>query len=235
MQRFDRRNLSRLTKSMDSFSHSKEILAKRGIYFFATGSKQPVSSLMQEERAAVRTACRKRQIEFAAGRWCARQVLAAMNMAPVSVPCGENGAPVWPDGMRGSISHCRGACCAVGVFADRYQSVGVDIERRHRPVSDHAVSLYANPDELAWMAACSSALTTHRVSVFSAKESIYKLLSPISRTPVSFVSFSILPVKVTGLFSCRMNHDINDRLITGAVLHGHLFENETLVVTAAAI
>jgi 4'-phosphopantetheinyl transferase EntD len=221
---------------MDFFSHSKETLAEHGIYFCATGSKQPVSSLMREERAAVRTACRKRQIEFAAGRWCARRVLAAMNQPPVSLPRGESGAPVWPGGMRGSISHCRGACCAVGVFADRYQSVGVDIERRLRPVSDHAVSLYANPDELAWMAAYSPPTkTTHRVSVFSAKESIYKLLSPISPKPVSFVSFSILPVKEADLFSCRMNHDINERLLTGSVLHGYLFENETFVVTAAAI
>ena len=231
MQRFDRRNLPAIAELMDFFTAIKETLAEAGIYFCATDSKRSGASLPAEENAAVLTACRNRQVEFATGRWCARQVLLAMNMTQVPIPCGQNGAPVWPDGMHGSIAHCTDAWCAVGAFSDRYQSLGVDIELRRRTISDHAVSMYANQDELAWMEAlASSSCATHRLSVFSAKESVYKLLYPVSLKPISFDSFSILPFQNNGHFSCRMNEKINDHLISGAVLHGHMFENENLML-----
>src|SRR5438874_13378259 len=68
----------------------------------------PDAPLLGPEAAAVASAVPSRQREFATGRACARQALAALGVAPVPLDRGAGGAPAWPAGGVGSITHCAG-------------------------------------------------------------------------------------------------------------------------------
>lgn len=70
-----------------------------------------------------------RRREFVTGRWCARAALRRLGM-PSDVTLAANvwGAPSWPPGIVGSITHCPGYCAAVVGSADQFRGIGIDAE-----------------------------------------------------------------------------------------------------------
>ncbi|MFF9486115.1 hypothetical protein [Streptomyces sp. NPDC014676] len=70
----------------------------------------PVTALHDEEREPLAPAAvERRRREFATGRVCARQALAALGVPPSGpLPRGSAGAPSRPGGVRGGITHCPG-------------------------------------------------------------------------------------------------------------------------------
>jgi 4'-phosphopantetheinyl transferase EntD len=84
--------------------------------------------LFPEEAATMARAVDKRRREFATGRNCARVALGRLGVPPVPIVRGERGAPVWPPGIVGSITHCDGYRAAA-VARDRdVLAVGIDAE-----------------------------------------------------------------------------------------------------------
>lgn len=82
--------------------------------------------LAVDERDAVATAQPERHAEFVTGRVLARRALTAMGIPWGSIPVARSGAPVWPVGAVGSITHCAGLrACAVGRRAD-HAGIGID-------------------------------------------------------------------------------------------------------------
>ncbi|WP_420367753.1 4'-phosphopantetheinyl transferase family protein [Curtobacterium sp. L1-20] len=78
------------------------------------------------ERDAVATALPERRAEFVTGRVLARRALAGMGIQCGAIPVARSGAPVWPDGVVGSITHCVGLrACAVG-RRDEHVGIGID-------------------------------------------------------------------------------------------------------------
>ncbi len=51
-------------------------------------------------------------------------------MPPAPILPGQRGAPRWPAGVVGSMTHCAGYRAAVVARADEVTSLGVDAERR---------------------------------------------------------------------------------------------------------
>ena len=86
------------------------------------------ASLFAEEELTVVRAVEKRRREFATGRACARRALAQLGFPPLAVPSGLQGAPVWPAGIVGSITHCAGYRASAVAHASRFASVGIDAE-----------------------------------------------------------------------------------------------------------
>jgi len=89
---------------------------------------QPVFLAAQEE-ALVATAAAKRRREFALGRACAHTALSVLGHADTVIGRRENGAPHWPDGVVGSITHTSGYAAALVAEAARFSGVGLDAER----------------------------------------------------------------------------------------------------------
>lgn len=125
----------------------------------------------------------KRVREFALARHCAREAMARLGIAGAQrLPILRVGAraPRWPAGLVGSITHT-GAMAAAAVARIReYMGIGIDLERT-RPVSRRLMARIVLPDEQAWLDGLPD--TERSVGfalIFSAKESIYKAINPIT-------------------------------------------------------
>jgi enterobactin synthetase component D len=75
--------------------------------------------------AALERAAARRQIQFLAGRVCAREAISRLRpRVPAGpLPQGEEGCPVWPDGLVGSISHAESF--ATAAVARRIEAHGL--------------------------------------------------------------------------------------------------------------
>jgi 4'-phosphopantetheinyl transferase EntD len=89
---------------------------------------QPVV-LAPGEDVLVAKAAPKRRREFALGRACARAALSALGHGDAVIGRRDNGAPLWPEGVVGSITHTSGYAAALVAEAGRFSGVGLDAER----------------------------------------------------------------------------------------------------------
>ncbi|MBX6384282.1 MAG: 4'-phosphopantetheinyl transferase, partial [Microbispora sp.] len=93
----------------------------------------PEETLLPEERPFIAQAVDRRRREFVTGRHCARLALARIGVPPGPIPRGERGAPVWPAGTVGSITHCSGYRAAAVAPAHLARAIGIDAEP-HEPL-----------------------------------------------------------------------------------------------------
>ncbi|MEV5536739.1 4'-phosphopantetheinyl transferase superfamily protein [Saccharopolyspora shandongensis] len=137
--------------------------------------------LFPEEEALIARARDKRRREFTTGRWCAHQALSRLGMPPAPLLRGERGAPQWPAGILGSITHCTGYRAAVAARAEEVHTVGIDAEP-HAPLPDgvlNVVSLEVERADLARLSAARPDTHWDRI-LFSCKETVYKAWYPIT-------------------------------------------------------
>ncbi|MBZ9643259.1 4'-phosphopantetheinyl transferase superfamily protein [Streptomyces sp. PSKA30] len=143
--------------------------------------------LYPEEEAVVARAVAKRRREFAVVRGCARRAMEKLGVPPQAVLPGERGAPRWPEGLIGSMTHCDGYGAAALVRATDLASLGIDAEP-HAPLPEgvlESVALPGEQDRLRRLAAEHPALPWDRL-LFSAKESVYKAWFPLTRKWLDF-------------------------------------------------
>ncbi|WP_414896716.1 4'-phosphopantetheinyl transferase family protein [Rhodovulum sp. YEN HP10] len=117
----------------------------------------------------------RRSAEFRAGRLAAAAASASLTGMPCLAGRGADGAPHWPAGLTGSISHAAGQALAlVGSSAQRV-GLGVDIEGPLSPqVAAEIAPVALTPGERA----CFGTDPVWVGLIFSAKESLFKALSP---------------------------------------------------------
>jgi len=136
--------------------------------------------LYPEEEAYMERAVPRRRDEFATGRWCARQALAELHVAPGPIAVGPRRNPLWPDQLTGSISHATDTCAAVVALRTTWKAIGIDLVDRESagrlPVD--AEHLLAHPHDSETPPPALPAWVPPLVLLFSAKESAIKALSP---------------------------------------------------------
>lgn len=86
------------------------------------------SSLFSAERSAIQRAVGKRQREFAAGRAVARAAMVGLGWPATVIPVAADRAPIWPDGLVGSIAHSAQVCVAIIGRKAQVHALGIDIE-----------------------------------------------------------------------------------------------------------
>ncbi|RVX38770.1 4'-phosphopantetheinyl transferase EntD [Nonomuraea polychroma] len=192
--------------------------------------------LFPEEEAAIARAVDKRRREFATVRACARHALARLGRPPVPLLPGERGAPRWPHGVVGSMTHCEGYRGAAVAMDDDMLTVGLDAEP-HAPLPDGvlgAVSLDSERRMLAELAAAAGDVCWDRL-LFSAKESVYKAWYPLVGKMLDFDEAE-LDFDPSGAFRARLL--VPGPLVNGAQLtgfHGRWLVRDGLVMTAIAV
>ncbi len=130
---------------------------------------------------AQRRAARRR--EFMGGRLCAKRALAGLGAVAASVGKQASGAPHWPEGFVGSISHTRDLCAAVVAQHYAGRSLGLDIECNGAAVSTLAALILA-PSEAAPTSLFGAG--NWLTAIFSAKEAFYKCDFPAHRQFLHF-------------------------------------------------
>jgi 4'-phosphopantetheinyl transferase EntD len=154
-----------------------------------------VADLFAEELPQIHRAVPKRRWEYSTARFLAREAMHELGLSPGPiVNHAVHRYPFWPPGVVGSISHSGGYCAVAIGAAERYLSIGLDIEASSFPFEIRkAVCTEA---ELTWIAKWSQPrqLELFRL-VFSAKECFYKCCSPLLR-PYRVLDFQCVDVDI---------------------------------------
>jgi 4'-phosphopantetheinyl transferase EntD len=195
--------------------------------------------LFPEEETSLGHAVEKRRREFITGRACARLALRRLGIAATPIPNGVHGEPLWPAGVVGSITHCRGyRACAVA-NADRVASLGVDVEPNvslPHGVLEHVA--FGREREVATQSAALA--RDRRVCVdrllFSAKEAAYKAWFPLAERWLGFEDSNLSIDMHEGSFCARL-------LVSGPVvsgvrlteLRGRWRAEDSLIATAVVV
>lgn len=171
----------------------------------ATRADIPDAALFSVEAAAVERAVEGRRREFATARACARSALASWGMSRRAIPALPSGAPRWPAGIVGSITHCDGyRGCAVA-RAEDLAAVGIDAEPNVAlPVgllSDIAVA-----SERVWVRGLLRREPRVRWDrlLFSIKESVYKAWFPLTGRRLGFEQAVVSVDSPSGGFTARL-------------------------------
>jgi len=180
---------------------------------------QPVL-LPPEEALLVEKSVAKRRREFALGRACARMALEGLGHGNAGIGRRANGAPHWPDGVAGSITHTQGYAAALVGEAWRFCGIGLDAERIGGVTYDLWPRLFG-PREREYLEALDGAAQEAAATlIFSAKEACYKAWN--DEKPLAFHDMHIRPQ--TGGFSA---------VRAGETLQGVYAMEGDLMVTAA--
>ncbi len=144
------------------------------------------SKLWFSERDLVARAVSRRQREFAAGRACARTLLARHGFEPAALLRANDRSPLWPNGAIGSISHHDRLCAVAVARMGRVRALGLDIEP-DEPLDEGLWPVLFVDRELRALARSSQLLRGRMARVlFSAKESVFKCTSAIHRGRLGF-------------------------------------------------
>jgi 4'-phosphopantetheinyl transferase EntD len=191
------------------------------------GDVPPGRLLPAEERALGRVGPARRR-DYTAARTCARRALAALGFAPTPVLSGPDRAPRWPDGLVGSITHCRGYVAAAVARSAQYRTVGIDAEPA-RPLPPGVRGMVASTGERAALDGLPGGVPWDTV-LFCAKESVYKAWYPLTRAWLGFADASVTIDPDAGTFTARLG-------VPGPVpvFHGRYAIRDGFVLTAIVV
>lgn len=138
------------------------------------------------EEHLIAKAVEKRRRDFIGARHCAREALAQLGEPAVAIGKGEMGAPIWPRGVVGSLTHCDGYRAAALAHRLRFRSVGIDAEP-HGKLPDGILDSVSLPAERQWLSAALPGTDLHLDRLlFCAKEATYKTWYPLTSRWLGF-------------------------------------------------
>ncbi len=172
-----------------------------------TDPRAPMPRLIGDEVLAVEQVSAARAREFGAGRAAAHAAMELLGHVPRPVLQGEDRAPVWPLGLKGSITHTDRDCLAVVTDAPEIVALGLDLE----PMSPLEPSLWpviCTSSEMDWLAGLGPSQRGHFAKlIFCAKEAVYKAQYQVSRTMLDFQALELSFDLSAGQFSARFRVD----------------------------
>jgi enterobactin synthetase component D / holo-[acyl-carrier protein] synthase len=192
--------------------------------------------LFPAEAALVAGASAKRRREFTGVRVCARLALARAGVQPAPILPGPSGAPQWPPGIVGSMTHCDGYRAAAVARAEAFAAIGIDAEP-HEMLPGGILPRVASESEraaLTRLATIASEFRWDRI-LFSAKESVFKAWFPATGRRLGF-SEAEVELDVSGSFVGQLlvpGPMVGSRRVTA--YDGFWAVGRGLVVTAVAV
>ncbi|MBF0431851.1 MAG: 4'-phosphopantetheinyl transferase superfamily protein [Fibrobacteria bacterium] len=208
-------------KTADYQELCQELFPSEVILVLSQQSKNE-SVLLKDELSLVTGYSEKRLQEFSTGRWCARNALKQLGHKPVSILKNDKGAPIWPQGFAGSISHCKGMYGAAVANTRRYRSLGFDVEHLQTRSQEKAIVKYiCTEKELERLCLLSGKnLIKESRAIFSIKESFYKCLAPLVQ---KYFGFKYAQVQINWSreeFTLEIVKDITTEFISGMRFNG---------------
>jgi 4'-phosphopantetheinyl transferase EntD len=197
----------------------------------------PGAMLFPEEEAVIRKAVEKRRLEFTAARHCARAAMARLGQRPVPILPGARGAPQWPPGLVGSMTHCAAYRAGAVAHASDMITLGIDAEEHEvlPPGIHDLVTIPEERRELDSLCAIAPGVCWDRV-LFSAKESVYKAWYPLMNCWLGFEEAHVTIDPARGVFTAQL-------LVSGPAIKGKRLSEfggrwlvqDGLIITAIAV
>lgn len=184
-----------------------------------------------EKRILSDRAVEKRRREFQAGRTAARQALAKLGYAETAVGKLKSGAPDWPAGISGSISHTDDLAVAAATTGEF--GFGIDMEP-NQPLPKDVVPLITTEAELQSMAAILPKSVPPSRAAFCAKEATYKAISASLGKVIDFSDVVLKQGTDSATFRSVARHDLSEAVKQGRLLaEGRFFHTEKTIVSIA--
>jgi len=187
---------------------------------------------------ALRSAAAKRQLEFLAGRLCAREALNALTGAPCVPAIGADRAPHWPAGVVGSITHSGDLAAALVAGAERWRGIGQDAEALlGQARAERLAPQILSPAERHWLDTLSAERRGEFVTLtFSLKESLFKALFPLIGVRFYFQAAELTDWDTERQqATLRLRTTLNDEWPAGRTLTGHYAILEHYLLSMVAI
>ena len=164
------------------------------------------SHLHCDEKKCVQNAIAKRRREFSTGRYCAHGALRDLGVESGPILSGEKREPLWPVGIKGSISHSSTNAVAVVSRDPLLISVGLDVESAEA-ISDRIRDMVCTKQDIENLGIYVDNPIYWKL-IFSAKESIYKCLFPIVRKWIGFSHANLQFDFPSGRFIIKMDESL---------------------------
>jgi 4'-phosphopantetheinyl transferase EntD len=145
----------------------------------------------RDEMKLVTTAVPKRKREFVSGRSLCKAALSQFGYHDQSILQNSSRAPIWPDDIVGSISHCDWEAAVVLANSKNLVGVGLDVELDQPLIPEVEDSVCNSLDRR--LSRKQSALRDARWSkvIFCAKESVFKALNPLTSEVPDFKDVAV--------------------------------------------
>lgn len=195
------------------------------------------AALLPGEKQYHRGAVQKRAQEFAAGRACARRLLAEFGIVDFPVKVAADRQPLWPEGLVGSITHTSGFCAAVVARKQSLSAVGIDSEVAGSVKAELWRGI-CTPSEIAWLRSLPQGEQTAAATlIFSAKEAFYKCQYPLVGERLNFNDATVEPAwgAARGVFTIHANRSIALARHASLPLQGRFLFHEQFVTTGLAV
>jgi len=150
---------------------------------------------------------------FVRGRAAAILALGELGVEPGSLAIGARGAPAWPRGVVGSITHDDEVAVAAVALDRELRGVGIDTQLVTDEPHD-TVALVATDEELSRIAPCPR--RARFTVAFSAKESLYKCLAPTVGAFFGFEDARVLEASAEHV-RLRLERTLHPALPAGAL------------------
>lgn len=179
----------------------------------------------------------KRQSEYLAGRLCAHEALRRLAGQGSFPARGEDGAPQWPTGVSGSISHGSGLAAALVANDSRWRGLGLDLET---PLDvDRAAKLASEiltADEMQRARHLDPQAFALRVTqTFSLKESLFKALYPLVLERFYFEAAELIECSADGNARLRLLIDLSEEWRSGSELDGRFANYQEHLLSVVAV
>jgi len=197
----------------------------------------PGGFLFPEEEQIIARAVAVRRREYATVRSCARSCLERLGYPPVPILPGVGGAPTWPAGVQGSMTHCAGYAAAAVGPVPQISAIGIDAEP-DVPLPDGVLDLIATAaerDSLAVAGMEPGSPNWDRL-LFSAKEAVYKAWFPLVGEWLDHQQAEIIFGPENGAFAALLSRDgliVNGHHVRR--LHGRWIRDRGILLTAVVL
>jgi 4'-phosphopantetheinyl transferase EntD len=214
------------------------VLALRAVLFgrsvslgWCVPGRASIDSLGASERLGV---SRRRLLETAAGRAAARAALRRAGLPEREIARDRGGAPLWPAGIVGSITHTDGLALAAVASEEELAAIGIDLERV-RELTPAALEHITSSSERARVRA-SADPAGDAIALFCAKEAFYKAQYPHTGRVLGFDAVEIVldPPSARRGFTARVRVGL-DPFPRGIELRGAAARAGDHVVAAVAV
>lgn len=180
----------------------------------------------------ISNAVNSRKAEFLAGRFLANNIIIKLGYSNAKVDISANRLPLWPDNIKGSISHTDGfAICGIS-SCKSVNRLGVDIELLDQEVPLDLIKTVMCKDEI--LLANLSGLNSSNIFLFffSAKESLFKALYPEVKFFFDFDVAKIININIEEkTFYIALRYSLNSTHTKGMIYKGRYHLSDTHIVT----